>query len=230
VLANVTSESCRYADRKQMNSTIDDQITGGQNLDEPHFDEEATIAARPVVPLGEVKAENRSKAGFAVALAIGGGLLIGLLTATLIYRYLGASQAPTAETTAVAEQKANQLPGVAGGAAVGVEDSAVTSAEEDNPVDTATETRERLPENEESRPVGSQDRSPEVAPRRPVVVRESRPPIEEVDQEAARAIRRAERQEERRERRRAKRQQRQSDQTADDLTRIREIFEGAPKP
>ena len=216
-----------------MNSTIDDQITGGQNLDEPHFDEEATIAARPVVPLGEVKAENRSKAGFAVALAIGGGLLIGLLTATLIYRYLGASQAPTEETTTVAGQTANQLPSAAGGAAVGVEDSAVTSVEEADPVDTATETPERLPENDESRRVESQDRSPEVATRRPVVVRESRPPIEEEDEEEPRDIR-AERQEERRERRRAmrqaKRQQRQSDQTADDLTRIREIFEGSPKP
>ena len=213
-----------------MNSTIDDRITGGQDLDEPHFDEEATIAARPVVPLGEVKAENRSKAGFAVALAIGGGLLIGLLTATLIYRYLGASQAPTVETTTVAEQPANQLPRAAGGAAVGVEDSAMTSVEEDSPVETASETRELLPETEESKPVRNQDRSPEVAPRRPVVVRESRPPIGEEDEEAARASRRAERQEERRERRRAKRQERQSGQTADDLTRIREIFEGSPRP
>ena len=212
-----------------MNSTIDDQITGGQNLDEPHFDEEATIAARPVVPLGEVKAENRSRAGFAVALAIGGGLLIGLLTATLIYRYLGAGQAPIVETTPVAGQTANQLPSAAGGAAVGLEDSAATSVEELNPVDTATETPERLPENVESKPVERQDRSPEVAPRPPVVVRESRPPIEEEDEEEARDIR-AERQEERRQRRRAKRQQRQADQTADDLTRIREIFEGAPKP
>ena len=216
-----------------MNSTMDDQITGGQNLDEPHFDEEATIAARPVVPLGEVKTENRSKAGFAVALAICGGLLIGLLTATLIYQYLGAGQAPTVETTPVAGQTANQLPSAAGGAAVDVEDSAVTSVEEDTPVETAIEKRERLPENEESNPVESQGRSPQVASRRPVVVRESRPPIEEENEEAARDIR-AERQEERRERRRAmrqaRRQQRQSGQTADDLTRIREIFEGAPKP
>ncbi|HKO44578.1 MAG TPA: hypothetical protein VJU84_14965 [Pyrinomonadaceae bacterium] len=213
-----------------MNSTIDDRITGVQDLDEPHFDEEATIAARPVVPLGEVKAENRSKAGFAVALAIGGGLLIGLLTATLIYRYLGASQAPTVETTTVAEQPANQLPSEAGGAAVGVEDSAVTSVEEDSPVETVSQTREPLPENEASKPVRNQDRSPEVASRRPVVVRESRPPIGEEDEEVARASRRAERQEGRRERRRAKRQERQSGQTADDLTRIREIFEGSPRP
>ena len=76
---------------------------------------------------------------------------------------------------------------------------------------------------------------PKVEPRRPVVVRESQPPVEEEnDEETERAIRRAERQEERRERRRAvreaRRQERQSNKTADDLTRIREIFEGAPKP
>ena len=221
-----------------MNSTIDDRITGGENLDEPHFDEESTIlAARPVVPLEEVKAE-RSKAGVAVALAIGGGLLIGLITAMLIYRYLGTNQVPGGETTTVAEQPAspagqatsNQLPSPAGGA-YGVDDSAVTSVEDDKPAEADTETRERQPDVEE--PI--RDRVPEVAPRRPVVVRESRPPVdEEEDEESERAIRRAERQEERRERRRAireaRRQERQPDRRADDLTRIREIFEGAPKP
>lgn len=219
-----------------MNSTIDDRIAGGHNLDEPHFDEESTIlAARPVVPLDEVKTEKRSKASVAVALAIGGGLLVGLLAATLIYRYLGASQVPRGETTTVAEQPAspaggpttNQLPSPAGGA-VGVNDSAVTSAEDETPDEADTEAPERQLDKE-------QDRVPEVAPRRPVVVRESRPPVdEEEDEEAERAIRRAERQEERRERRRAvreaRRQERQPDRRADDLTRIREIFEGAPKP
>ena len=86
-----------------MNSTIDDRITDGRNLDEPHFDEESTLlAARPVVPLEEVKAERRSKTGVAVALAISGGLLIGLLAATLIYRYLGSDRVPTEETTTAA--------------------------------------------------------------------------------------------------------------------------------
>ena len=215
-----------------MNSTVNNRMAGGHNLDEPHFDEEATIlAAQPVVPLDEVKSQNRSKAGVAVALAIGGGLLIGLLAATLIYRYLGAGQVPQGETATVAEQPAgpageqpsNQLPSPAGGA-VGVNDSAVTSAEDEMPAEADTETRDEEP-----------DRAPEVAPRRPVVVRESRPPVdEEDDEEAERTIRRAERQEERRERRRAireaRRQERQPDRRADDLSRIREIFEGAPKP
>src|SRR5688572_20446341 len=220
-----------------MNSTVDDQMAGGNNLDEPHFDEEATIlAAQPVVPLDQVKAGKRSQPGVAVALAIGGGLLIGLSAATLIYSYLGANPVPRAETTTVAEQPAspvgeqpNQLPSPAGGAVAGG-DSAVTSVEDQTAAENDTETSGRELEVAESEPV----RTPEVEPRRPVV-RESRPPVdEETDEETERAIRRAERQDERRERRRAvreaRRQERQSDKTADDLTRIREIFEGAPKP
>ena len=231
-----------------MNSTIDDRITDGQNLDEPHFDEEATIlAARPVVPLDEVKTEGRSKAGAVLALAIGGGLLIGLLAATLIYRYLDANQVPQRETTTVAEQPASQvgeqmvnpLPSPAGGAVVddssvrSIDDSAVTIVEDAKPADD-TETREPEPEVEERKPVKTQDRAPDVEPRQPIVVRESTPPAdEEKGDEAARGVRRAARQEERRERRavrETRRQERQSNQTADDLTRIREIFEGAPKP
>ena len=221
-----------------MNSTAEDRMTDGQSLDEPHFDEEATIlAARPVVPLDEVKAEKRSKAGVAVALAIGGGILIGLLAATLIYRYLGADPVPLGETTSVAEQPAssageqtsNRLTGPSGGA-IG-DDSVETRVEDEKPDETDTETSEREPE--ESKPVRTQERAPEVAPQRPVVVRDSRPD-EESDDEAEGAIRRAERQEERRERRRAareaRRQEQQPNQTADDLTRIREIFEGTPKP
>lgn len=224
-----------------MNSTIDERIASGQNLDEPHFDEEATVlAARRVVPLDQVKAE-RSKAGLAVALAIGGGLLIGIFAATLIYRYLSTNQVPGGETTVadqpvspVGEQISSQLPSPSGGA-VGVADSAATSSEREKPDEIDTETSGRESEAEESRPVRSEDDAPEVAPRRPVVGRGSRPPVWDVDDEEwERANRRAERQEERRERRRAireaRRQQRQPNQTADDLTRIREIFEGAPKP
>lgn len=228
-----------------MNSTNDERITGRENLDEPHFDEEATVlAARPVVRLDEVKSEKRSKASVAIGLAIGGGLLVGLLAAALIYRYLGANQVPTGETNIVAEQPAspageptaNQLPSSAGGAVVGVDDPAVTSVQDEEPVETDTATREREPKLEESKPVKTQDRAPEAAPRRPVVVTESRPQADddEEDKEAERAIKRAERQEERRERRRAERQanrqERRQNQTADDLTRIREIFEGSPKP
>src|ERR687898_124579 len=139
-----------------MNSTVDDRMAGGHNLDEPRFDEEATIlAAQPVVPLDEVKAEKRSKRGVAVALAIGGGLLFGLLTATLIYRYLGVTPVPTGETTTVAEQPAspagdqtvNQFPSPAGGAVAGG-DSAVTNVEDQTPAGNDIETSRREPEVE----------------------------------------------------------------------------------
>src|SRR5687768_10094950 len=176
-----------------MNSTVDDQMAGGQNLDEPHFDEEATIlAAQPVVPLDEVKSGKRSQSGVAVALAIGGGLLIGLVAGTLIYRYLGANSVPRAETTTVAEQPAipvgeppNHLPSSAGAAVAGG-DSAVTSAAEMTAAENHPQTSSRAPEVAESEPV----RTPEVEPRRQVV-RASRSPVDEgTDEETEPAIRR----------------------------------------
>lgn len=217
-----------------MNSTIDDQTAGGQNLDEPHFDEEATIlAARPVVPLEEVRETKRSKRGMALAFAIGGGLLVGLLAATLIYRYLSVSQ-PAPQPTVVAEQPVNQLPAVAGGATASVTEAEPPPVEEEKPI-IVPEDRDTQPAPEEPRTARTRESASEPAPRRPVTVREARRQADdEEDEEAERAMRRADRQEERRERRRAlrqaKREERQSRQQPDDLTRIREIFEGSPRP
>ncbi len=216
-----------------MKSTIDDSI----NLGEPHFDEEATIlAARPVVPLDEVKETKRSKGGRALALAIGGGLIIGLLAAMLIFRYLSVGQPPVETTSAeaptqVAEQPVGQLPTSGGGAA---SIDAPKPSEQENPPVASNDDRQTEPQIDEPRTVRTPDRSSEVE-RRPVIVTDApRPADDGEDEEVDRAARRAERQEARRERRRAareaKRQDRQQPPTSDDLTRIREIFEGTPRP
>ena len=211
-----------------MKSTIDEPT----DLDEPHFDEEATIlAARPVVPLDEVPETRRFKGGPALALAIGGGLLIGLLAATLIFRYLSVNQPAPVETT-VAEQPA-QVPEppsgeaeTSAGGAVATADEADESVADENP-SVAKDNPE--PQPEESRTV----RPSEVEPRRPAVVRDApQPADDEEDAAIERAMRRAQRQEERRERRRAVREARRQERqpASDDLTRIREIFEGTPRP
>jgi hypothetical protein len=218
-----------------MKSTIDEP----NNLDEPHFDEEATIlAARPVVPLDEVRETKRSKGGLALVLAISGGLLIGLLAAALIFRYLSVGEPAAVETT-VAEQPAQaveqpsvELPAPDGGAVAAVDQKAEEDTAAEEPVDTK-DNRESKPE--ESRTVRTPDRTSEVEPRRPVAVRDKpRPADDEPEQEVDRETRRAQKQEERRERRRAARQaerrERQQPGTNDDLTRIREIFEGSPRP
>ena len=208
-----------------MNSTIDDRMTGERKLDEPHFDEEATVLARPVVPLDEVVppdevgAPRRPK--LVLALAVAGGLIIGLLSATLIFRVLRSDQTATVEPSTVAEQPANQIPTSAGGVSESMAEVEPEPVEKENQAVVSPTDRETDPE-------------PQV-PRRPIIVTESRPQVDDDEaEEIERAMRRAARQEERRERRRtarqAKRQERQSTQQPDDLTRIREIFEGSPKP
>ena len=217
-----------------MKSNIDDRISEGDiELNEPHFDEEATIlAARPVVPLDEVKAEKRSRGGLALVVAIAGGLIIGLLAATLIFRQLGSNEAPTTASsdspaTRVAEPPTDQLLTADGGVtSIG---ETVTSNEEEKAAATDEGDRER---KVEAKPGRVQDPAPQVEPRPRIIVREPPPADDEEPAEVQRS-RRVERQEERRERRRAireaRRQQRGQDDN-DDLTRIREIFEGSPRP
>ncbi len=225
-------DNCGRAERGLMNSTIDDRTREAEgDLDEPRFDEEATLlAAQPVVPLVEVKAKTRSRARFALALAIGGGLLIGLLAATLLYRYVGVKEPAPAETTAVTEQpETNEPQSYAGGATVTGDETAALATE----ATEAEDARKVAPEIEKPKVAQDPGPQPQVAPKpRPVIVRDL--PDRTDDEEIDRAMRRAERQAERRERRRAareaKRQNRDPGETTDDLLRIREIFEGAPRP
>lgn len=211
--------------------TIRDSEVG---LDEPHFDEEATLlAARPVVPLVEVKAKKRSKARWALSLAIVGGLLVGLLGATFLYRYLG-SEPRVAEATEVREQPAEPQTSAGGTVPVAAETS---SEEEKAAIRPALETQPEAeqetrpaPARTDSGPARAEPPTRSAPKPRPVIVRDStdRSEAEEMQE---REMRRARRQQERREERRAaRRDNRERAQTNDDLLRIREIFEGAPRP
>jgi hypothetical protein len=211
-----------------MDSTTDRRFTRTEiRLDEPHFDEEATLlSAQPVVPLEEVKAKTRSKARLSLALAIGGGLLIGLLAATLIYRYVGGwNQPQVLETTAVTEQPAAALENSAGGAIGRAETPALAG---DIQPDSVVTEEPRM----EPAPVKTEPAQPEIrqnAPKtRPVIiVRDEPEPVDDDDMD--REARRAERQQEKRQRRAVREARRERAQT-DDLLRIREIFEGSPRP
>lgn len=89
------------------NITEREYFEGEPILATPHFDEEATlVSARPVVPLEEIKAEERSGRRLAMGLTVVFSMLIGALGATLIYRQRGDRQAAVIVNTAV--------PGVAG--------------------------------------------------------------------------------------------------------------------
>ena len=198
-------------------------------LDEPHFDEEATLlSAQPVVPLEEVKAKTRSKARLALALAIGGGLLIGLLAATLIYRYMGSTEPQVLETAATTEQPAAALENAAGGAIGRVETPVIADDVTPQPVATEEPTIEPAPVKTDAGPARPEIRQSTPKTRPVIIVWDEAEPDDDdgIDREARRAARR----EERRQRRVTKEAWRERAQTSDDLLRIREIFEGSPRP
>ena len=77
-------------------------FNGALPLAEPHFVEEATLlSARPVVPLQEIRAEERSGKRLVFGVAMACSLMAGALGATLIYKRHGQKQAAAILSAAV---------------------------------------------------------------------------------------------------------------------------------
>jgi cytochrome c-type biogenesis protein CcmH/NrfG len=183
-------------------------------LAEPHFDEEATLlSARPVVPLEEIVAVERSgkKLVFGVALVV--SVIVGSFGGALIYKQRGQKQSVSIIDRAVS-----------GVDAIAVDEPLATPSAAETVAEAGTGT---LPDNSavpaEIKSVPS--RSWRVVSR--VETKEKRL----VSVEDERALRRAERIEARRLRRKSEREEarRYRDRT-DDVLRIREIFEGSRRP
>jgi microcompartment protein CcmL/EutN len=198
----------------ESNNTNEEFFIGASPLAEPHFDEEATLlSARPVVPLHEVEVEVRFRKRMLFGLAMACSLTMGALAATLIYKQRGNGQ-PTSISTAV--------PGAAGIAVDGTVSSPETAAE-------AGSASGALPEaggpTVESKSVHRSAESTVVETKRQESLAQQRedrePGAERIN---ARHLRRRS---ERQERRTFSGRQRKS---ADDLLRIREIFEGPSRP
>lgn len=202
----------------ESNIMNEEYFEGAVPLGEPHFDEEATLlSARPVVPLQEIKAEERSRKRLIVGLAMACSLMMGALAATLIYKQRG--QAETAAISTV-------VPGAAGivvddpvsppateevgGAATGLlPEAGATTVEKKSAPAVSRSTASTAVESQQKKNLPQ--------------------PLEE------RELSRDERIEARRPRPRLERQaQRESwgrpRKTSDDLLRIRDIFEGPPRP
>ncbi len=232
---------------KTMESNITEQqyLAADLQLSEPHFEEEATLlSARPVVPLHEVKAEERSGRRLTIGLALVAALVVGALGATLVYKQRSQTAAtateetttPVANEQAATDASANAVAGgVAGGivadppqAASGVAENSSEAADRDarNDARNIVTTRPRKPETVVVR---HSDPDKPAAPRRDEAVRD------DVVLEDEKAARRAERIEARRLRQEAAREARQDGRRrrarrSDDLLRIREIFEGPRRP
>ncbi len=208
-----------------MQSNIDQAFGADLQLAKPHFDDEATLlSARPVVPLRRLKKQARSRV-LAFGLAIVVALMVGALGATFIDKQRGQKQEPAAAKTATAVSEPTSPEDLsvaeAGGATVVAgeakplvgEDVATRKANIDpgkwpaGPVSQSVESTKRA--------TGQNDTLNKKA------LKEARQ-AERLDAGLRRSARQQSRIETRREARRS--------QSPNGLLRVREIFEGPPKP
>jgi type IV secretory pathway VirB10-like protein len=208
-----------------MSSITTDQefLDSAPSLPEPHFDEEATVlSARPVVPLEEVEA-RKSRVSFPrpwiLGAALIGALLVGI-SASAIY-YSGAKEEPKLsqdmELTAGVDGRSEETPGGFSGPA-----SSQPQAEVAKPVEAKKSTPVI---SQPDRASAGPDKKPQA--RLVAVVREKKSnnhTDEETDEDRKAARRQA-----RKDRRRTEREGRNR-RSSDELFRIRDIFEGAPRP
>lgn len=203
----------------ESNTTNEQYFATGSALTEPHFDEEATVlSARPVVPLEEIQSEERSRKRVLFGLAIACSLALGALSAMLFYKNSG-QEAPV-EITQAAPGAAGVTPDAPVAAIAESVDAAATGVTptSEAQIPTSTVSRKSLPAvSRNSRVVERKAETP-----MPPQMEENRGNWDERFYE-----RRRRRISERETMRESRRQQRRS---ADDLLRIRDIFEGPPRP
>jgi hypothetical protein len=189
----------------------------------PHFDEDATLlSARPVVPLYEVSAETRSRRRVILGLTIVAAILGGAISAVLLLMHSEQNLQSAARTGE------SQLEVSSSGAA-----GRTISESPQVKVPLLTERLEepRLKEVPSTRDSSIKMRQTETSSRRSTKPAAARNPDQQLDDDFdgdERSLRRIERRNARREARREHRRRRE--QTGDDLLRIREIFEGSPRP
>ncbi|CAN5798818.1 hypothetical protein BH18ACI4_BH18ACI4_18560 [soil metagenome] len=204
-------------------SSPDHSAVSDRALSLPHFDEDATLlSARPVVPLHEVKVGRSSKRNLIFGLTILTAVLVGAISATLLLMQSGQNSQSAAE--ADMRQPGVSPSGAAGGSASesaearapGLAEPHEEPQEKEMPIVRGSSTRQR--------PTGATLRNSEKPARAGSADRERDQDVDAHERE----LRRLERKDARREARREIRRSRE--QTGDDLLRIREIFEGSPRP
>jgi hypothetical protein len=199
-----------------------------RSLSLPHFDEEATVlSARPVVPLHQVNAETGPRRRVLFGLSILAALLVGAISATLLMQPGQNAQVPTdAQVSPLGSST-----GAAGGSTPDPVEAGVPLARQPdqapqiraelNARDSSSKNRVTVPIERSSRGSTTSRRSLEAD--RDVRDNEGADDFENDERQ-----RRVERRDARREARRQYR--RQQEQRDDGVLRIREIFEGTPRP
>ena len=202
-------------------------------MSKPHFDDEATLlSARPVVPLKDVIAKARSKRRLFFALAIMISLLFGAFTAILISYLQQADQqvtidnnqsAGTKAQTSIAPERVNLASSSleAGGSSI-ESDPTASARKNGEPTSQIHSLRKSGPaKNQTPRYTSSAAASSATGE----AVQNNVPDLDRDERDTSRA--RSEARSRRRETVHKSRKNR--DESSDDLLRIGEIFEGAPR-
>ncbi|MCM3874144.1 MAG: hypothetical protein ND895_25940 [Pyrinomonadaceae bacterium] len=209
-------------------SSTDHSAEFDRALSLPHFDEEATLlSARPVVPLNEAKVDTRSQRRVILGLTILVAILAGAIGATLMM--------PSAENSRRAVESEVTQPTLSSSGAAGGSTSVPDEARGPFATELLAEPQmEEVPGSRDSSIKRRQTAAISHSSIKPTISRSALKPVRTDDETAEdfnsdeRELRRAERRDARREARRQLRQRRE--QMGDDVLRIREIFEGPPRP
>jgi hypothetical protein len=196
------------------------------DLPVPHFDEEATVlSARPVVPLREVEASNSSRNNLILGLMLTLAVIAGALGAALVYQQRSKDRVAAGQTDAATLSATGvQLTAGIDGEVVSTPAASVVPAPV-KPDDTSTR-----PARNTEPPVRAVAGSQRASQRVPASRYDSRQ-TEDIDRRALWEERRAERwRRVRDEDRESGRDARRGRPSKRDLMRIREIFEGSPRP
>lgn len=227
-------------------------IASPEPLSLPHFDEEATLlSARPVVPLHEVRAETRSKRRLAFASTIVAAVLVGAIGASLLFLRdkqtasvadveqglvnPGSDSSQLNESGSLHDRAGHSTSGKSPvgqspiGQVINSGESAALTAVTNEQIDQTTTTtptsrKSNVNRGQTPRTVLRSARANPNTPAQTTLEAQNDDADVEMDE---RMLRR----EERREARRLRQERRNSrERSSDDLMRIREIFEGAPRP
>ena len=200
-----------------------------RDLSLPHFDEEATLlSARPVVPLQEVEAKPRFMPRVIFGFVVLAAILVGAISATLLLR-----TEQTSQRAAESEVKQPTAWGAAGGS---TSEPALARVPAARDPEEEPKLRE-VPIVRTSSTKRGQTAAISHSATKPSISRSSSKPARAGSSDYERAkdfeneereLRRAERRDARREARRQQRNRRE--RMGDDVLRIREIFEGSPRP
>ena len=206
-----------------MESNITDQQFWSPEspLAQPHFDDEATLlSARPVVPIEKLSVKPGSSRPLVLGFALAGAVFLGV-TATAFYfsqfRTTGRQPESSLETLSAGAR------GVASKAVAPTDESQAGSSSVDSIM--PAKVKAQVPDSLQTRPLNSSN----VVSKKAVVRHVTVAPEQSFESEYETREERRAAKREAKEQRRANRERREG-KHSDEVLRIRDIFEGPPRP